>query len=114
MAERELATMHHRWKVAAVLCNRRPLCTAGNDPLKTDPLITTFKPLRMQHAESHLLHKSRSSWLDGATVYVLRMGFAGLLLAKPCQLCETALRNVGVKNVIYSTADGNFDNLKLY
>jgi tRNA(Arg) A34 adenosine deaminase TadA len=66
------------------------------------------------HAELGCILGLDRSVTQGADVYVVRVGRAGnLLLSKPCDMCEAALRHVGVRRVYYSLNDGNFEFYRL-
>ena len=55
------------------------------------------------HAELGCVLGLDRSVTRGADVYVVRVGKGGeLRLSKPCDMCEAALRHVGVKRVFYS------------
>tara|TARA_R110000824_G_scaffold25352_3_gene88339 strand:- start:1280 stop:1453 length:174 start_codon:yes stop_codon:yes gene_type:complete len=54
------------------------------------------------------------SLTQGATVYVARIGKKGdLRLSKPCPMCESAMRHVGVKEVIYTVDEEIVGRMKL-
>jgi tRNA(Arg) A34 adenosine deaminase TadA len=66
------------------------------------------------HAELGCILGLDRSVTRGADVYVVRVGRSGnLLLSKPCDMCEAALRHVGVRRVYYSLNDGNFEFYRL-
>ena len=66
------------------------------------------------HAELGCILGLDRSITRGADVYVVRVGRSGnLLLSKPCDMCEAALRHVGVRRVYYSLNDGNFEFYRL-
>ncbi len=66
------------------------------------------------HAELGCILGLDRSITRGADVYVVRVGRSGnLLLSKPCDMCEAALRHVGVRRVYYSLNDGNFEFCRL-
>ena len=51
---------------------------------------------------------------QGATVYVVRIGKNGdLRMSKPCHMCESAMRHVGIKKVVYTISDEEVGSLKL-
>jgi len=51
---------------------------------------------------------------EGADVYVARIGKKGdFKMSKPCPMCESALRYVGVKRVIYTIDDKIAGSYKL-
>lgn len=57
------------------------------------------------HAEIGCILGLDRSITRGATIYVVRIGKnGGFRMSKPCQMCEEAMRHVGIKKVIY-TAD---------
>ena len=66
------------------------------------------------HAElGSVLNVERSN-TEGATVYVVRTNNQDdLRLSKPCDMCEEAMRWVGIKKVIYSTSDNTFKEMRL-
>ena len=66
------------------------------------------------HAElGSVLNVERSN-TEGATVYVVRTNNQDdLRLSKPCNMCEKAMRWVGIKKVIYSTSEDTFKEMRL-
>jgi len=66
------------------------------------------------HAElGSVLNVERSN-TEGATVYVVRTNNQDdLRLSKPCNMCEEAMRWVGIKKVIYSTSEDTFKEMRL-
>jgi deoxycytidylate deaminase len=51
---------------------------------------------------------------DGADVYVARIGKKGdFKMSKPCPMCESALRHVGVRRVIYTIDNKTAGSYKL-
>ena len=59
------------------------------------------------HAELGAILGMDRSITDGATIYVARVGKENnFKLSKPCDMCEAALRYVGIKRVVY-TVDNN-------
>ena len=59
------------------------------------------------HAEIACILGLDKSITKGATIYVARVSKAGEPRnSKPCELCQSVLKHVGVKKAIYSTNDG--------
>tara|TARA_Y100000296_G_C5118210_1_gene228953 strand:+ start:654 stop:1049 length:396 start_codon:yes stop_codon:yes gene_type:complete len=55
------------------------------------------------HAEIGAILGLDRSITDGAILYVARIGKSDdFKMSKPCQMCEAALRYVGIKRVIYT------------
>jgi deoxycytidylate deaminase len=95
-----------RYKLGCVIVNKKQIVALGfNDMAKTHPKV----PLRHKtlHAELHAL--IGTSWRDtkGCTAYVYREDRTGKKAnAKPCPMCELALRQAGIKFVYYTHEDG--------
>jgi len=66
------------------------------------------------HAELGCILGVDRSLTQGATVYVARVGKNGAArLSKPCPMCESAMRHVGIKEVIYTINDEEVERMKL-
>ena len=66
------------------------------------------------HAELGCILGVDRSLTQGATVYVARGGKAGATrLSKPCSMCESAMRHVGIKEVIYTVNETEVERMKL-
>ena len=59
---------------------------------------------RKLHAEEDLIRRVD---LRGASVFVTRLNKSGPAMAKPCETCEAALREAGVKRIFYTDRCGN-------
>jgi tRNA(Arg) A34 adenosine deaminase TadA len=66
------------------------------------------------HAELGCILGVDRKQTTNSTIYVVRVGKSGeYKMSKPCAMCESVLRHVGVKKVFYSTGKGTFGALKL-
>ena len=66
------------------------------------------------HAEIGAILGLARSTTEGATIFVVRVNRCGeYRMSKPCPMCETALKHVGIKRVYYTTDDGNLECYKL-
>ena len=66
------------------------------------------------HAELGCILGVDRSITQGATVYVVRLGKNGdLRMSKPCSMCESAMRHVGIKKVVYTMNDQEIGVIKL-
>ena len=55
------------------------------------------------HAELGAILGMDRKITEGATVYVARVGRKGnLKLSKPCSMCYSAMKHVGIKKVVYT------------
>jgi len=65
------------------------------------------------HAELGAILNIDKKHTEGGTIYVVRTNKPQKLrMSKPCDMCEAALRWVGIKKVVYSTNEG-FKKYKL-
>lgn len=63
------------------------------------------------HAEIAALVRCRK---DPHTIYVARYNRQGEeLLAKPCPICQMAMREAGVKKVVYTTSNGEIAEFEI-
>lgn len=66
------------------------------------------------HAEINALKKLWPGHARGSVVYSMRFTKTGqLAMAKPCFDCEKALREAGVKKVVFSNREGKLETMKL-
>lgn len=105
-----------RKRVGAVLYNskRRVIATAVNNDDKSHPLQARWAKFAgldekiYLHAEMACLVKARE---EADTIVVVRLGGHdgnSLRQARPCKICEPALRYAGIKHVYYSVWDNKF------
>lgn len=104
-------------RLAAVIFNNRSILAEGWNSLKTHPLQKKFSlsSYCFLHAEvAALAELKRKFPFDGMipsnlNIVVVRLTKNGNLgLAKPCEICERALRFYNIKRVWYSTNEGTF------
>jgi tRNA(Arg) A34 adenosine deaminase TadA len=66
------------------------------------------------HAETACILGLDKSITQGSTVYVARINRQGeWKMSKPCSMCHEAMRFVGVKKVVYTTAPGEWESYKI-
>ncbi len=66
------------------------------------------------HAEVQALRKLWPDHRRGTTVVSIRMTRGGrIAMAKPCPMCESYMKEWGVKKVIYSNAMGQMETMRL-
>ena len=109
-------TSPSRKKVGAVLYNskKRVIATAVNNDYKSHPRQAWWahrvglEEKIYLHAEMACLIRARE---DADTIVVVRLGGhdgKSLRQARPCPICEPALRYAGIKHVYYSVTDNTF------
>lgn len=98
-------------QVGAILLKNNKIISIGvNKDKKTHPLQASLAErvgLREKiylHAEISALVKAKK---ECDTIVVARVNPQGKLrMAKPCPICEMALKQAGITNIYYSTDDG--------
>lgn len=66
------------------------------------------------HAEVNALAKLWPSEREGTKVFSIRLRRSGTLgMAKPCPECEAYMREAGVKAVVFTNSNGEWETLKL-
>lgn len=108
-----------KWRVGCVLLRRgRVVVSTTNVEGKTHPrqeilALRVGQPYRRSlHAELRALIKGRSAKPD--TLVVGRVNRKNeLCLARPCLVCQLAIRESGIRSVYYSTDGGMWEDLKL-
>lgn len=101
-----LQSLTQRWKVVAILVNKKPVAIASNNSRKTSPLTNSFNPRNRLHAELRCLKKASPEKLEGSTMYIWRMKQYSFGNSRPCSMCMKYLKEAGVKQVVYSTNTG--------
>lgn len=109
------ATSPSRKRVGAVLYSkRREIASAVNNDDKSHPIQARWAE-RVGLCEKIYLHAEMAALIkareDADTIVVVRLGGhdgKSLRNAKPCPICEPALKYAGIKHVYYSVTDNTF------
>jgi deoxycytidylate deaminase len=108
----ELATTSQckQWKHGAIIRKGGRILGRGINSDRNNPnLVSDPKTQAAVHAEVAALRAAGSTDLRGATIFVARANKQGIpRMSKPCPNCQTALRERGVKKVIY-TVDSSME-----
>jgi tRNA(Arg) A34 adenosine deaminase TadA len=92
---------HGQHKMSCVIADKNRVVTMGFNSVKTHSKSTA--KFHMLHAELSAILGFSYEDLRGCTAYVFRQHRDGnFAMARPCPACEAALRQVGIKKVIYS------------
>jgi len=77
--------------------NKNSFCSFGQRFREKGTGVSTM------HAELGAILGMDRKITEGATVYVARLGKRGnLKLSKPCSMCYSAMKHVGIKKVVYT------------
>ena len=91
-----------------VSCNKHRHCHFGKRFRESHTGTATL------HAELGAILGMDRSVTQGSTIYVVRINKEGHpRMSKPCPMCESALKHVGVKRVVYTNRDGRIENMTL-
>lgn len=102
---------HPKHQLGCVLVNKNRIVGVGFNKFKTH--TKSNHAFQMLHAEVDALLGQDRSVLKGCDAYVYRETKDGQpAMSKPCQACELALRDAGIRNVYYTT-DGGFEAFRL-
>ena len=106
---------HPKHKMGAAVFHAGKLLAVGFNSLQTHPSTFHYHDKFCRHAEIHALAraKSRKHYLDAAIVVVYReTKNGGVALAKPCEMCQDKMDELGIKEVLYTT-NGSYERMKL-
>lgn len=102
---------HPKHQLGCVLVNKNRIVGVGFNKFKTH--TKSNHAFQMLHAEVDALLGQDRSVLKGCDAYVYRETKDGQpAMSKPCQACQLALREAGIRNVYYTT-DGGFETFSL-
>ena len=109
---------YHRIKIGAVIVHRRDIiAVAANEP-KSHPKQYELNKLQYMdknfdhcqhylHAEMKCILRCKDTDLSRARIYIYREDMQGnLAICRPCIACMTMIRNVGIREIFYTTKDG--------
>jgi tRNA(Arg) A34 adenosine deaminase TadA len=103
---------HKQYYFGAVIARRGSILGVGHNTMKTHPLMG---PLKRTHAEIAALIRTRPIDIVGATVYVVRTNRNGKIgMARPCPICRTILKQHGITEAQFTTADENIIGVESY
>ena len=98
---------NRRYDVFAIAVDKkhREIVQRRNSYIKTHPMQERFANLageedkRFLHAEIHAISRATKPY----AIYIARVGRDGTTkLAKPCRICELAIKEAGIKEVYYT------------
>jgi deoxycytidylate deaminase len=70
--------------------------------------------IKSVHAESNAIHATYGrSDFKGAVMYVARIASYGAAMSRPCARCEGSMRNAGIFKVVYTTTEGEIEQIVL-
>lgn len=109
-----------KFRLAAAVYDERlhTVAYGVNSYNKTHPIQARYAAYRMPmkiflHAEMDALIKSRYVERRYGMIVVRIDSRQNLRLAKPCDICMTAIEASGLSEIYYSNDDGEFDHIRI-
>ena len=99
-----VGTKRKLFRLGAVLVHKNIIVSVGMNSYKTHPYMAPRTEWPFLHAEQHAIIRAGVDNCEGLDLYVARvLKNNELALSKPCDVCAKLIKNVGIKNVYYST-----------
>jgi len=96
--------MKSKFRLGAVLVHRNSIVSIGMNSYKTHPLMAARTEWPFLHAEQHAIIRAGVDNCEGLDLYIARvLKNNDLALSKPCKVCTELIKDVGIKNIYYST-----------
>ena len=96
--------MKNKFRLGAVLVHRNIIVSIGMNSYKTHPLMAERTEWPFLHAEQHAIIRAGVDNCEGLDLYIARvLKNNDLALSKPCKVCIELIKDVGIKNIYYST-----------
>jgi deoxycytidylate deaminase len=100
-----------KFRLGAILVHKNNIISVGTNSYKTHPLMAARTEWPYLHAEQHAIIRAGVDNCEGLDLYIARvLKNNKLALSKPCNVCSKLIRDVGIKNVYYSTNAKEFVN----
>lgn len=98
------------FRLGSVLVHKNRIVSVGVNSYKTHPVLATRTRWPFLHAEQHAIIRQGLDNCEGLVLYVARvLKNNDLALAQPCNVCSDLIKEVGIKQIVYSIDDGGFE-----
>lgn len=99
-----------RYKLGAVLFNKRKIINAKGNTKKTHPLVLKFSEYPCLHAEAYSIISHGLDNCADLSLCVVRCDSTGrATMAKPCEACYRLIQFVGIKEIYYTNWKGEVE-----
>ena len=103
--------MKSKFRLGAILVYKNSIVSVGMNSYKTHPLMAARTEWPFLHAEQHAIIRAGVDNCEGLDLYIARvLKNNDLAMSKPCDVCIELIKDVGIKNVYYSTNAKKFVN----
>lgn len=107
---------HSRYKMVCLLVKGGNILSVGNNKENSapKPFVKQYRPSMQLHAEMSCLAGVLKENSKNSTVYVLGETVNGnQMLSKPCPSCESFLKEMLIRRVVYENREGILEEYKL-
>lgn len=115
----EAMKSERQYRHGCVIFEKNQVIASGHNKKRFVPALKKYGYKRcLLHAESDAILKTdRSAQLKRATLLVLRISKARTIRAKlcsskPCENCMAMIRERGIRKIMYSLSNGNFETIR--
>ncbi len=115
-------SVFHQFKTGCVITYRGHILSTAHNVDKTSPAQKKYNRFRHFNNKSYIEHKTHAEILAlskipypvgikiKVNIYIARLcpgKRGGIGLSRPCEACEAAIRDVGIRNVFYTGNNGS-------
>ena len=99
------------FRLGAILVYRNSIVSIGMNSYKTHPLMAARTSWPFLHAEQNAIIRAGLDNCEGLDLYIARvLKNNTLAMSKPCKVCIKLIKDVGIRNIYYSTNTRKFVN----
>lgn len=104
------------YRLAAVLLDKkeRIVSNVKSNLYRTHPFLLKYSQYPYLHAECNAILSHGLDHCNGLSLLVVRVDRSKvprLTMAKPCLMCRSLAKDVGIKEIMYSTWEGGFEKI---
>lgn len=100
------------FRLGAVLVDKKRIIASGYNSMITHPKTLRWYKYPYLHAEAAVIFKRGLDYCEGSRLYLCRIKRdESRALAKPCESCMALMESVGIKSVIYTLNEEEWEDL---
>ena len=104
-----------KFRLGAILVHRNSIVSVGMNSYKTHPLMAARTEWPFLHAEQNAIIRAGLDNCEGLDLYIARvLKNNTLAMSKPCAVCTELIKDVGIRNIFYSTNAKEFVNSPVF
>lgn len=102
------SSSNYPYRIGAVIFKGSRIISSGHNQIRSNSISKKYKIFEESlHAEQDALLGIDWLKLKGCSICVVRLNYSGSLsMGKPCNMCYSALKFVGIKKIYYSNYNG--------